>query len=162
MLRAEYIAGLFDGEGSIGVYRNGRGTPHLRTQLTQNIYPASTAVLGELLARFGGNLSRIHDKTFNWQLNGHGANSFLKEIAPFLVLKRNQADLAIEWQSKKPLQLQRGTGGRILKTDVTQYDLDVEASLKAMKNTFTGHECIFDQDGGFSCRCGRGRGIHQE
>lgn len=32
----DYIAGFFDGEGSIGIYKNGRGMHYLRTQLTQN------------------------------------------------------------------------------------------------------------------------------
>ena len=35
MLKVEYIAGFFDGEGSIGIYKMHGKSYYLRTQLTQ-------------------------------------------------------------------------------------------------------------------------------
>ena len=58
MMNLSYIAGFFDGEGSIGVYHhvnNGVQTGfHLRVQLRQNKTKPSSQLLRELVARFGG------------------------------------------------------------------------------------------------------------
>jgi hypothetical protein len=100
VLRAEYIAGFFDGEGSVGVYRNGRGTYHLRTQLTQNVSPLVTELLMGLREEFGGNLSKqrtTHGVKYNWQLNSGKAVTFLATIEPMLLLKKEQANVAIAW-----------------------------------------------------------------
>ncbi len=106
MLKDEWVAGFFDGEGSIGIYRNGASTYHLRTQLTQNVTPASEAILTELRERYGGNVARMRSiiyrrgSAFNWQINGNLASNFLSIILPHLRLKREQAEIAIAWQSQ--------------------------------------------------------------
>ena len=56
MLCTEYLAGFFDGEGSIGIYpvmHHGRPGFYLRTQLVQNIGEASVALLAELTTVYG-------------------------------------------------------------------------------------------------------------
>jgi hypothetical protein len=58
-------------------------------------------VFAKLQERWGGNLGRDHNgrgTCFNWET----AARFLREIMPYLVLKREQAELAIMWQWARP------------------------------------------------------------
>lgn len=125
-----YIAGFFDGEGSIGVYkatRQGRDRFCLRTQLTQNSSLNSEYLFKRLTARYGGNAS-LQGKKRNWQLNGDKAMAFLQDIAPFLILKRSQAELAIAWQKQRP-PLERNTRGHV----VFRQEPDIEFDRKVCK-----------------------------
>ena len=140
MISDQYIAGFFDGEGSIGVYRNGRGNFHLRTQLTQNVLPSSEALLSGLKERFGGNLARMRSsiyrrgEAFNWQLNGTVAAQFLRTIRPYLVLKAEQADVAMAWQEAKPAPQRDARGRMVGARREHPIDLEAERLLKALKS----------------------------
>lgn len=124
MLCTEYLAGFFDGEGSIGIYpvmHHGRPGFYLRTQLVQNIGEASVALLAELTTVYGGNgplesCSRCQ-RAFNWQLHGHSAARFLQAIEPSLRLKREQAEIAIAWQSQRPPIARNARGHIVFKTE---------------------------------------------
>lgn len=139
MISLEYIAGFFDGEGSIGIYKNGRGLYHLRTQLTQNANSDTTPIIEALRAQYGGNVCRLEKKSnrpktiYNWQLNGHGALRFLRELEPHLIVKKRQATIAIEWQSKKLPTPERDALGRIKSLPATEEDIETAALLKKLK-----------------------------
>lgn len=139
MLRDEWVAGFFDGEGSIGIYRNGSGTFHLRTQITQNVSRATEEVLLALKNRFGGNLARMRGDiyrgkvAFNWQLNGVGAAAFLGVVLPHLRLKRDQAEIAIAWQ-RQHLPPSRDERGRMTAHPKdAPLDVGTATLLKALK-----------------------------
>lgn len=134
MLSPQYIAGLFDGEGSIGVYSNGEGTYYLRTQLTQNVGKASEDLMLELVNQFGGHHSiqdTSHGRKFNWQLSSGKAAAFLAEIEPHLRLKKEQAEIVRLWWAQRPKQ-ERDEGGRFV-TRATNLDADVARLVKALK-----------------------------
>lgn len=115
----QYIAGFFDGEGSIGIYKrkdryNGAC---LRTQLAQTKTRLSTILFEELKKRYGGNIStdislsgRV---TYNWQLNPKGVPKFLKDISPYLILKKSQAQLGLYWIKNRP-KVKRDWHGRVI------------------------------------------------
>lgn len=149
-LTLQYIAGFFDGEGSIGIYRQSNGgslSYGLRTQLTQNVSPASTKLIEELKNRFGGSMSTQHtfrvgvDESqklnikYNWQLSSRNAVNFLTVILPFLVLKKEQAQIALIWQAQKPMPT-RNAKGQICLTGKKNLKLDEKISiiLKGLKN----------------------------
>lgn len=139
MSKAEYYAGFFDGGGSIGIYRNGSGVWHLRTQLTQNVGPAARDLLVELRGLYGGNLSLLQEGSvrkraaFNWQLNSATAAAFLREIRPFLRLRAEQADVAMAWHEVAQ-QPRRGDDGRMLPYERNRaVDIAAAQRLKAMK-----------------------------
>lgn len=139
MLKIEYCAGFFNGEGSIGIYKNGRGSWHVRTQVTQNVNKFSTSLLSELKDAYGGNLAIMrssiyrNDSAYNWQLNSKSAIKFLKILYPHLLLKNDQAFFAISWYEISQKQ-QRGKDGRIIPHDKNR-KIDIEASeiLKLLK-----------------------------
>lgn len=94
IISAEYAAGFFDGEGSVGVNRTKYGT-HLVVCLGQ----ATTEVLLAIQDLYGGNLYDHTSRAGNdhWQLkwNGRHAYPFLQAIQPFAIVKRTQIDLAL-------------------------------------------------------------------
>lgn len=115
----EYVAGFFDGEGCIGIYsrKDRLGGFCLRTQLTQNVSVELLELLDFLVAAYGGHYS--YQKTLsgntkaNWQLSSSNAMKFLESIEPFLVLKKTQAVVAIEFQKNRPT-IKRNSNGQIL------------------------------------------------
>ena len=139
----EYIAGFFDGEGSVGIYANGRGLFHLRTQLTQNVGKHSTRLADMLVSRFGGhysmNLTLSGYTNFNWQLSSTPALRFMEQIEPKLLLKKEQVRIAIGWQRQRPLP-SRDERGRMKKYAVDHaFDERVSLLVKALKKTDLDH-----------------------
>ena len=127
-----YVAGFFDGDGCVGIYRNGSGGFHLRTQVTQNVTPASTALLKGMQSRWDGGLSvqrTTHGTKYNWQLSSSKAAAFLRDILPHLVLKREQAVLCLEWEDTRP-KAARDDRGRM----VSLARPEDETAAEAVKN----------------------------
>jgi hypothetical protein len=95
-----WAAGFLDGEGSIGIYMNS-GSYRLMVSAGQknNVEP-----LERLLALFGGTIQNNDYgsyATHYWMISSRQAGSALKEMLPFLVVKREQAELALEFQARK-------------------------------------------------------------
>lgn len=87
-----YVAGFFDGEGCIQIPCNERGNYTLRINVCQK----SEAVLQYIRSRLGGEISNGKGvKILYW----HGSNAVpvLEQILPWLVVKKSQAELAIEF-----------------------------------------------------------------
>lgn len=138
MVSLEYIAGFFDGEGSIGIYhRKGRGF-HLRTQLVQNHSQNMIEIYNYLVENYGGNLSSSISITgkqkLNWQLNADKAVRFLNDICPHLRLKQDQALIAIDWQNQRPKVTRNAKGQLESKAQETlELDLQISNLLKELK-----------------------------
>lgn len=94
-----YIAGLLDGEGTIGFYkrRNGRKSGNVFV-IQISIANTSVTACVWLNARLPGNVYKqtpsplSKKKGYNWSLAGtRQCLLFLREIEPYLVIKRDQA-----------------------------------------------------------------------
>lgn len=134
MITKQYIAGFFDGEGSIGIYTTGKKSFHLRVQLVQG--QAGCHILYELQSRFGGNVSKSkstsgNDK-FNWQLNSQPAMKFLIWLEPQLQLKKDQARIGIMWELTRP-KMSRDAYGRIVPIKPSHIDREAAKTLKRLK-----------------------------
>lgn len=97
ILKIEYIAGFFDGEGSVGIYKGAHGHPQLRVQIGQRT--DSVFILEMIKVGYGGHIS-YRDRSANWQIQGRSAQRFLQDIVQHLILKKTQAELAIEYQDR--------------------------------------------------------------
>jgi hypothetical protein len=136
----QYIAGLFDGEGSIGIYnrKDRYNGVCLRTQLTQNKTKESFLILNFLKDKYGGNLSEQKTLSdgikYNWQLNPKGVEKFLKDIKPYLVLKNTQAQLALFWLKNRP-KVKRDKRGKVLsfKGNEIEFTRKIVMAMKALK-----------------------------
>lgn len=114
-----YVAGFFDGEGSIGIYLNGqRWSRTLRVQVTQTVTPQSTALLMAMRDRWGGSLCpfnrRLRRPAWNWQVSANNGYIFLCDVRPWLLLKAEQADLVLAWWPNRAGP-RRGSDGRMLR-----------------------------------------------
>lgn len=138
-----YFAGFFDGEGSVAVYKAGgkHNSYYLRTQVTQNRTKATIKIMRFLKKQYGGSLSLQETSSgnikYNWQLSAKNAIKFLEDIQPFIVLKKTQVDLAIDWQKQRPKMI-RNTKGQIqtIRPENLKYTKWVSNELKKLKREF--------------------------
>ncbi len=108
MLSNEYVAGLFDGEGFIRIATYKKpDSIHVRYQVIVGIANTYRPVLDLVQKQFSGNLycnrhdlrSSGHRPVHNWTAASQLAGAFLKELLPFLYIKKEQAELALELQA---------------------------------------------------------------
>jgi hypothetical protein len=103
-----YAAGLFDGEGYIRIVRWEKpDSMHIRWQVFGGIGVTHRPVIEALQQAYGGsiNMNRHdlrnpqHRIQFTWSFASQTAASFLQSILPHLIIKREQAELALELQA---------------------------------------------------------------
>lgn len=107
-----YLAGMVDGEGCIAIWRtNARAHDFVTSRKTYNsfnlriqIYNTSLELMKWLVANFGGTYHiRTHEKnehknSYNWRPKGeNNTKKMLLGILPYLVIKREQAQLALKY-----------------------------------------------------------------
>lgn len=131
-----YLAGLFDGDGYVGI-RKGH-TPRGATywSLTMNITNTVRAPMdkyreltnvGVVYRADGGNSVT---PAYRWAVCSKEAERLLREIIPYLQIKSEQASLAIEFRSKSPVRL----GGRISIEEAKRRD-DIWMAIKRLNGT---------------------------
>ena len=96
-----YLAGLIDGEGSIGIdAHGGHRVPSVRVTITNTNYP----LLQEIHAIWGGALTTRRIRIIGWKASSDllfGAKTaieVLREIQPYLRAKKKQCDVALRFQ----------------------------------------------------------------
>ena len=82
-----YLAGIVDGEGCITYRRNGKGRYYTRVTISQK----RTQLLDWIVERFGGAYSKT-----TWTCGSRHSEWILTEILPYLVVKKDQAEVALE------------------------------------------------------------------
>lgn len=105
-----WTAGIIDGEGSIFIMKQGRVDRERTVNYILRVSVQSTDpyMTSELKRMFpdGAEFSVQRDKrpecsdTLKWQLSGKKAARFLNTILPFMRVKKQQAELALEFQNK--------------------------------------------------------------
>ena len=101
-----YIAGIIDGEGSIQINSLGRGKA---SRLVLSVGMCNPLVPYLLQRHFGGGVSvrpigqcGWHKQTFwQWKVTANKALSCLEMVFPYLLEKKQQAELAICYQSSR-------------------------------------------------------------
>lgn len=90
-----YVAGFIDGEGTIGCNVNdtkGDPKPFLRVAVSNfDVRP-----LEKMRERWGGSLSKQKTDVWGLHLNGKAALRLLKDILPWIMIKREACEAAIE------------------------------------------------------------------
>lgn len=119
-----YMAGLFDGEGCVHIARIHTKKRNLTYQLVCKISMYSLSTLETFETNFGGSIRKetIHETSnkygllHSWAIWGNSSISFLKQLMPYLCIKKAEANLAIEFQSKKAIGANKGRWGNSPKT----------------------------------------------
>ncbi len=99
-LSFKYLAGLFDGEGCITIdYRfNGRKKYH---SLSVSITNTSLPTLIQIKDKIGsGHIQHCRNLVYVWRIHAHKAYEFLKNLLPHLIIKKEEAVIAIDFQTK--------------------------------------------------------------
>lgn len=143
-----WAAGFFDGEGCVGVYVLPPSPVRKLHRVTLVVNAANTDRRPlELLKRFGGTHfvswksgrpgQRI---VYRWQIQGQQAYLFLLAVLPYLVVKKEQAELAIKfwelpWRTKRQGQAAgKAMGVALHRTRAeVEADLEIASAIKAMK-----------------------------
>ena len=94
-----YIAGLLDGEGCISIKRSRRTNYNLYVE----IYNTNKDVMLWLQERYIGSINSKrknvnHKVCYTWCVACSKAESFLELIIPYLIIKQEQAVIALEFQ----------------------------------------------------------------
>jgi len=94
-----YAAGFFDGEGYVGASMSGK---YLRIEVS--VSQKDAAVLLWYKKTFGGgvygSMSR-HGTVYQWKTHGEAAIMFLSTMMPYLIVKRDEAQGAIDiWNGR--------------------------------------------------------------
>lgn len=109
-----YIAGLFDGEGCVNIYkidtdytRNKEKRKVPKWVLSTTIYNCHYETIKWLYDSFGGYLQtrNRNPKTWRtnyaWKLTANSSMEFLKRVLPYLKIKQKQAQVAIKFQANQ-------------------------------------------------------------
>lgn len=99
-----YCAAIIDGEGCVAITRSSRGNA---PRLVVAVVNTSEALIRWMQERFGGRINEVRRKrrtrgerpTWDWRLHNQAAADFLDQVRPYLVIKGDQADLAIQYAS---------------------------------------------------------------
>lgn len=112
-LDIRYVAGVFDGEGWITVCRTKLGgyrqysADYVRYQLVVGVGNTHRPLVDRLHAQFGGSYSVSHvakrkmplaRTNYTWTLASQPAADFLSYILPHMLVKAEEAALAVEFQ----------------------------------------------------------------
>lgn len=107
-LDVRYAAGLFDGEGWITICKQMvKNRPDARYQLVVGIGMVHRPVIEALQSTFGGNLflkkpsvsqSERTRTGHIWRVSSGPAAEFLEKVLPHLIVKRDEALLALSFQ----------------------------------------------------------------
>jgi hypothetical protein len=99
-----YLAGFFDGEGSISLVRGG---PTIAVAAVQ----VDRRPLDMLAMEFGGKVREMtkptrptHSQAYRWQVYSARARRFLRVVRPYLIVKADKADLVLAMPEPRPFK----------------------------------------------------------
>ena len=99
-----YIAGFVDGEGCVSITK-WQGKNNRTPVYALNLIVSQSGIipLATLMNMTGvGSIHRKKEDPENcaWRINPRNAAALLKDILPYLIIRKEEAELAIEFQSK--------------------------------------------------------------
>ena len=93
-----YTAGLVDGEGSIIIAKSYSTKYGNCYRITTTIANNNLVILEWVNDKFGGHIHKSNS-CYMWQLNGKKCHKFLTSLTPYLKIKSEQAELALQYIS---------------------------------------------------------------
>lgn len=104
-MNIHYLAGLFDGEGYVYIFKKTRGN-HIGYYLSTGITMCHRPTLEAIHQQFGGHLNgnraelrNPNNRTqFMWGAANKAAADFLKQIRPYTIIKADEIDIGLELQ----------------------------------------------------------------
>lgn len=133
MVNAQYLAGFFDADGSVGIYKRGNGWQV--TISVANSGKHGRIICNALVKQFGGTVTvakkkkKTHRDVFWFKASGTDiGKAFLEYIKDYSIIKKDQIELVLEFIDKKRMM------PRYKKTpEQIQYLIDCCKKCKEMK-----------------------------
>jgi hypothetical protein len=144
-----YWAGFFDGEGAVWLaVRQDARASHPQVQLKVAVSNTHRGIVEQLATAFpppagravasflGGPKDKVKRRQqYKWEMSGDHAYRFLKRVLPWLVVKRDQALLAVQfyelpWRSPR---VGPGGGWKVRTTENVVVDLEYARRVKELK-----------------------------
>ena len=107
VLDLAYMAGLFDGEGYISIRYQMQRRKYDTYSLMVGINMVDKEAIELFMDSFGGVMKLRESKNENWRpqyrwrIESSSAYELLKTLSPFMILKKEKAELAILFQESK-------------------------------------------------------------
>lgn len=89
-----WAAGILDGEGSFGIYKADKGKSY---QLTLAVASVDDKMCPKLHDMFGGHFRVSKRGAAIWRVIGRSAAEVIRQVLPYLVVKRDQAEVCLEF-----------------------------------------------------------------
>jgi len=99
----EFFAGFFDADGCVMIQRGGAKTSYFL--LSVHIVQVDTNILHAFAERYGGSVKGPYSRgeqarpAYHWVVESAKAEAFLRRITPYLIVKRERAELALEFRT---------------------------------------------------------------
>jgi hypothetical protein len=107
MLDDRYSAGLFDADGCVRIARWQKpNSTHVRYQVIATVSNCHSGVIEALMATYGGSIhtelrslrNPNHRNWHAWHAGSKVASAFLRRVLPHLIVKKEEAELALALQ----------------------------------------------------------------
>lgn len=135
-----YLAGMVDGDGCISIHRIGKPADGYYA-LTLAVGNTHMGMLEWIRARFGGTITTSgkpckphHAKKWTWAIYGQPMADLLSLLYPYLVAKKRQAELGVEYRVTVYTPSQKGgaPGRAKLSEEMKAYRLRIYTELKSL------------------------------
>lgn len=137
-INLSYLAGFFDGEGSISILKRTKGDWNVSHFIRVSIGQKDGATLDWIKDTFGGNVYLVsRDGSYVWAISDYKGYEFIKTLAPYLRYKKTQADLAVKFYEERIMNSRRMTKHK--HTSLTENELALREQMflemKSLKKT---------------------------
>lgn len=108
---AAYLAGIIDGEGTVGLYQGFRKSGRPYKIVLVSVSNTDETLMAWLVSIGGGFVARDKSKSrkphwkpsFTWAVQAHvDVLGLLKQTLPYLVIKKSRAEMIIDYLEGKP------------------------------------------------------------
>lgn len=137
-----YLAGFFDGEGSIGIQKRAKSNSFYARLMMGS---TNLSALIQFHNAFGGTIHKVkhdgnikHKESWMWSACGKNLDSCLNTLLPYLRIKLPQARIALELSvhMKKNLHYVKGRQGiQKLSPDIFNYRMDLKQKINDLNKT---------------------------
>lgn len=138
-----YLAGLIDGEGCISVTLDSYKVKGKWIHFSRKVYISNTNLellkkvqkitgIGTISLSTKSQKNKLYHNNwksvYNWAIYGKGIKIFLPEILPYLIAKKRQAELLLEFQ-----QMTKGQGyGSFLTPELKERRIEITKEMKQL------------------------------
>lgn len=148
-IMAAYTAGIFDGEGYVGIDRISKstGSKTIHHGIRVVISQKDGLIMNWLKSNFGGNVYQQRNNTdyfiYRWRIHSKKAAYFLETIYPYLIIKKEQVKLALEFVNEREVRHSKSrtnkkTGKFLqLSQEECNWRIEMKEKLSKLKKVYT-------------------------